>query len=307
MSQYIEMAEMAGATIGMTAGMVTEYLASRHVAQNRQDFSGEASVALQHEAVSGWRRIGATALTPIVFAGAGLGLLNAGAWSGDRVEAQPPRLGIVVDHSGATEMGDSPAIGSINLLTESFNDPQEVEATAYVANSGVVESMEPTEVREDEPFGNAPLNSGFGLAVEKIEEGRRKEIGTNPSASGVLVITNGNTFGNNEDILAQTKDRNIPVFVANVEGETTNPDSVDGFKAIAKETGGQYFDVEQENVTEMVEVIGKSLEESRLKNPVPNDWPKRVIAGALTLATFGLYARKRSRMTVDSNVIGTKS
>ncbi len=307
MSQIIETignySEYVGVMAGAGAGLATEYIASRNVSNNRSQLSGEIGIALQEPEVSRLRRVGALALTPIVFAGASLGLLNNEVWEPNDIEAQSPKLGIVVDHSGATEMGDQPAIGSINLLTASFDNPNEVEATAYVAGSGAVETAQPTEVGEDEPFGNAPLADGFNQAVDKIEETRRKEIG-NQSASGVLVITNGNTFGNNADILARTEAENIPVFVANVEGETTNPSSVEGFKEVTKQTNGEYFDVEEANVEEMVDQISDSLEESRLKNPAPNDWPKRILAGALTVATFGLYRKKRSSMTLDSNSIG---
>ena len=304
MSQLIETlgnnAEYIGMVAGASAGVLNEYLATNVVARNRLTLSGEMGIALDQQESSRIKRIGALVLTPILFAGAALGGYNAVAWESSGTDSRPPLIGLVVDHSGATEFGEPKSIDTINTITETF-DADDMNVKAFVADTGDVRTVPVGKVAEQPPFGDAPLGVAFEQAMGRIEEDQQKAVGEVQNTAAATVVTNGNGFGDKTAVINRANEMGTPVFVVNVEGEENNPSTMSDFKEIAKATKGQYFSVTRENVKSMIDKINQKLEASKLKSPKSNNWPRRVLAGLFTVGTFGLYYRKRSSMTLANH------
>ncbi|MDQ5886621.1 MAG: hypothetical protein QG628_1018 [Patescibacteria group bacterium] len=290
--QTIEYMPYIGALAGVAAGVAAESVAMHRFAKDQQALS----VALEgvgHEQPSEQlahrlRRFGGATL---VIAGSLVGFANGVVWQPQANDSMPPTVGVIVDHSGAVS-ADSEVLAGINEMVSVFDD-KSFDATAYVAANGEVVPMQPNEVAEAVPFGDAPLDAATVTAFG-ANQTAREESDLSGTETGVFAVINGNRIGAVDSVIATAKAQKTPVFITNVEGES-DPVIVEEFERIAKETGGAYFDVQTDNTEEMTKEIQETLEKNQLKRDQPNRWPLKIGVGMLSIATFASGIRNRSK------------
>lgn len=227
-------------------------------------------------------------LSPVAgFAGISAVALAYGLLPGAAIETTPPKIGLVVDHSYDTALGDKPAIDRIDQLVEAFDDPR-VRAEPLVASSGEYLPIAIDKVAKSEPFGGAPLKDATTFAL-------------NSKNSAVVIATNGNAVGNPAAIVAAAKKAKTPIYVVNVESaKEVNQKTVEGLKQIAKDTKGKYWENNAANADKISSEVKSALvpnEVQRVKKTAQNE----ALGLAALAAFFGAATyRKRSSLTLSS-------
>jgi hypothetical protein len=298
MSQLIEQAveymPYIGAALGATAGAAIETMAVRKHAQDQEALAAVlADIAQENESspslLDRAKRMGAATL---FLTGAMAGSFNGLAWQPSASEGMPPQLGVVVDHSGALRTNEE-VLQTVNSITELFaNDSY--DATAYVAANGEVKIVEPEQSASLDAFGDAPLSQAFINALDANKKTKSEALKVSKNQTGIVVITNGNTFGSSDKVIAQAKEQQSPVFIANIEGET-DPALVKEFQLITKNTGGAYFNVATDTVDTISKNIEKTLIDSQFKKENSNRWPLRAFASLLGVGALVQGYRNRSK------------
>lgn len=290
LNQTMEHLPYVAAVAGAAGGIAVESIAARRHNRDEQaltDVIGVTSEQQPRESLGRKaKRIGAATL---LYTGAVVGMLNGVAWQADSEEVVPPTLSVVVDHSGALASEES-VLSTVDKTVAIFAS-DEFDATAHVASNGRSKSMEPDEVSNDEPFGPAPLSQAMQNAFGEIQKVDSESASRVKNKAAIFAVVNGNDTGNAADIIATAKSLEVPIFIANVEGESdrkgeSDPAIADELKDIAKQTKGEYFDVSKDNAEEMASKITDTLEENELDLDKPNKLPMRVVAGTLSAAAL---------------------
>lgn len=287
----IEYMPYIGAVTGAAIGAVSEAVAVHRVAREQEAVAAALGDVVQEQHESIMRRASRIGRSTLVGLGMVAGTLNGVAWQPETMDATPPFLGVVVDHSGA--VGSNPdVLESVDALAVGV-DARSIDATAYVAAFGEVKPMEPNEVKNKEAFGDAPLEAALTTAFGQAQKARVEN--QNPNArAGVLLITNGNLPGSIDTVITTAKTDKTPVFVANVEGES-DPAVVEQLKRVAKESEGAYFDVAAKKTEAMATKIEETLDKNIQPQEQPNRWPLKAAAGAMTLWAFAAGFRNRRK------------
>jgi len=298
MSQLIEQAveymPYIGAVLGATAGATIDAMAVRKHAQDQEVLAtvlgdiareNESSPSLTDRA----KRMGAATL---FLTGAMAGSFNGLAWQPSANEGMPPQLGVVVDHSGALRTNEE-VLKTVNSITELFaNDSY--DATAYVAANGEVKTVEPEKSASLDAFGDAPLSQAFISALDANKQTKSEALKESKNQTGIVVITNGNTFGSSDKVIAEATEQEGPVFIVNIEGET-DPARVKEFQLITEKTGGAYFNVATGTVDKISKDIEEKLIDSQFKKENSNRWPLRAFASLLSVGALVQGYRNRSK------------
>lgn len=303
MSIIVENLPYIGAGVGVVTGAATEFFAVRNAEHNREALSSVLE-GIQDERISLPRRIGRSLRSPLVFGVAGLCAFTGHVWQPEDVIETPPDLHVLVDHSGATVGGEVPALSTIDKLVQSLGEADSFESSFTVARLGKAALAEDAEaVTKLRPMGGAPLDLAFDDAIGATKEKQFESVGQKPNKAAIAVITNGNTFGDQADVVARAVQTGTPVYIANVEGKKSVPKSVEALKAISKATKGTYWDVTKDTAEEMVEQINNTLEEDGFAQEKSDKWPLRAIAAISLVGTVFLGFRKRSDMTLANNLV----
>ncbi len=291
---------VSAASVG-AIGAVLEASAKGRIAANTQSLVSEYGPIAESQPVSRLRKFGGALLV----AGVGLGFLNGFAWQSEStVHNIPPKLEIVVDHSGATGLGGGSAAHEITELVNLFDDEAKIDAQAFIASSGEVQQTAPNKVSQNLPFGNAPLYRATKSALDQA--GLNKAEGNasvQQKSNGVLVLTNGNRINPSTSIIKEAKSEGVPVFVVNVEAAKTKVDTTDQLKSIAKQSGGKYWDANKNNINQVGKVVKDELVPQNVDTQDhPNRWPMRGVAAVVTAATLGGLFKRRRSMTLGNEV-----
>ncbi len=291
-TQGVEYLPYIGAAAGAIAGMGIETVAVRQIGIDEKALASELNDIGIAETSRGSlvSRFARTGRATLVVAGISVGMLNGLAWQTEATQETAPYLGVVVDHSGAVQ---GKALEGVNTMATMF-DSEDFNATAYVAAYSEVNPMEPSMVAETEPFGDAPLDQAYTLALAEALKIKSETGNIGENKSGIFIITNGNEPGSADAVIAAADAQEIPFFVANVEGDS-NPVIVEQLKKVAKETGGKYWDVDADKTDKMVDTIQGTLEDNNLKQDQPNRWPLKIAAGIAGVGLFITGFKNRRR------------
>lgn len=303
MQTALEYAPYLGAMVGAGAGAVADIHAQHQLARSRRALAGELNeVVTSRDNPNRLRRAAQLGKASLMAVGAIVGLANAVAWAPDSTQAEPPFIGVVVDHSAAVAYGDHPVQPFIDELATSFGDSS-YTATAWVAGQGISKQTSPESVSKEKASGSAPLSQGVQSALSAAQTSKDKSVG-GESRAGVVVITNGNSIGGETSsasaLIERAKASKTPVFVIDVQAKGEKQEVKTELQTTAKETGGHYWGVKAKNVDEIVGEVGDTLEKSNLKDKNRNPWPLRVFTGVLS--TWGLVVVARNRRREPTNI-----
>ncbi len=301
-----ENASYIGAAVGYTAGLVAESRAAAQVAANEQQLAavwGAEVVGQSTHQASRLRRLGVAAVSALALGGGIAGALNGEAWATQTEQAAPPFVGVVVDRSGATAFSGPDANAQapnqqIDRIAGIFTEEDGIKTEGFVAVAGEVRPTRVDQLNSVSPSGDAPIGQALTVAMGRIGEQRAKAGAIAPK-SAIVVTTNGNTLGDPATIAAAAKANNTPVYVVNVEG-ASDPTAVTQLQEVAKQTGGQYWDVNSQNTDKMRGTIQKKLEDSEVFDTgnSRSSWPKRVAYAAASAAFLGVGYQGRRKMTL---------
>lgn len=264
--------------------------------------SQEAAKAAGNESVPsrGYRFrqwIGRNAMAPLTMLVAGAAGMAAYAYARDPQVVVPPtqpKLEMVVDHSGATSLAldGTPSVVEVNKLAREVTD-QNIQGEALVAGNGKVQAMPIKKVGKNTPFGPAPLEQATSLALDKSTANAVK------GQNSVLVITNGNSVGDTKKLAAKAEHNQTPVFVVNVEGANKTPHDLKGdLQSLAKGTGGQYWDANKGNLTEVADSVQATLSPAEVKSSKSFPWPVIEFGALLAVAGAGFFRRRSQYATL---------
>lgn len=294
----VENLPIAGAAGGALVGFATEQAAILRANQHREALSAVVEdLPVQKPTVM--RRLGSA----VVWGAAGFGMLNGVLWSPD-TQTENPDLHMIVDHSGATAVVEPRSIEGINNIVREVADSKGLDATIHVASLGTVKTLDVQDALNNQPSGSAPLAEAFSRAADSVAEKRREMVGSNKTQStGIFVVTNGNPLSPDAaTTITRAQELNAPVFIANVEGETTSPETTESLKAIADQTEGGYWAVDQSNVPDILDKIDDSLKDAQLITDQPSRLPYQIAAAAMSGVFLAQSYRRRAENTTGTTI-----
>ncbi|MBC7708094.1 hypothetical protein H7Y63_02640 [Polaromonas sp.] len=188
----------------------------------------------------------------------GTGILG---WNPDSDTRVKPTLEIAVDHSGQTShpREGEPTIGAINDVLGQF-DGKRAHVRTFVSRLGVVEETSRLDsvIKETNTIGASDLETATKRSLDATTDiyavngpGGRKR------STAVVVITNGQSVGDPNTLIPQANLDKTPIYVVNVPSKTSRPETIEGLKATAAATGGQYWEV-----TDKMPDVAKTVENS---------------------------------------------
>lgn len=302
--------------VGYAAGQVLDNLAVERAARAHESVNQSWDLALANTNVvlpraSLAQRTGRRVVAPLaIVLGVGTGL-SADAWMPNSAPtfSSVPHLELVVDHSGATGLpvNGSPVTGEINTVVNQFSATHKISTEALVATNGTVVPLRVDQVSANRAFGEAKLADATEQALDRTAEvtpvlgdqGEKRD-------AAILVITNGNPIGQTAQVVAATKQQhNTPIFVVNVEGAGAEAATTQSLEAIAQQTGGQYWDAHQSNLSEVSKAVEKTVVATETDDNNGNS-DKNVlkVLGALLLVGAEEIFRRRRGMPYDRNAQG---
>ncbi|GAC1391504.1 MAG: hypothetical protein NVSMB46_04270 [Candidatus Saccharimonadales bacterium] len=322
MNEIVDMTMKAGpelfGVIGYGTGLILEKRAIRNSAKQRSaayKVLEKSKAFLEPRTTTRRERMGerarkATAVLPLAGALGGIacGLLAFNAVH-QKSNVASANLEIVVDHSGATNFNAAglPASKQINSIAAKFNKTGDVVTNAIIASSGYVKSSKVENVSLDTPFGDAPLDQAANLALSNTaKEKNYFNITHKNSNAAVLVLTNGNDFGNKDAIIKASQEQGkTPVFIVNVEGDdvSSNQNTAD-FRAIAKQTNGEYWNAHQDNIGYVSNAVRNAIVPHEVGNKNPNNNIEELYLMELALGLGALCVSaysNRSQMPLGVN------
>ncbi len=290
----IEFAPEIGFAAGAAAGSALELIAHRRIVKN--DAAMVEAWGGINETPSRMQRIARVVISPLVLISAPIAAYNAAVWQPEPgPETTPPYIGLVIDHSGATATAANKPIDEINKVAKALQD-NNLEVHAIVARAGDVRAISSDNVAADEAFGDALLYQGMQAAFDDETAMRQRSVGKqNRQSIGTVVITNGNTIGVPEDIIAKAKVINTAVNVVNVEGKGADPATIQGLQDIAEQTGGKYWDADANTATEVTRDVKHSLTDNLVKsNGNQGNWRDRALGLAMLVGIPLMFGKRRN-------------
>lgn len=289
----VEIISQGAAIAGYAVGQFAEYHAARHQQANAEALIEAAGIAHQTTPENEVPRkgvmqrfLGNKAVAPLALIGAGtLGLGTYAALQEPETtySQDVPKLEIVVDHSGATQLpfGGEPSVETINDLAAEFVSKQ-IEAEALVAGDGKVHSTSIEKIDDFPPFGEAPLAQAASLGLDKA--GQNGEL---------LIITNGNQLDNTQELSDQAEKTGAKVYIVNIEsGETS--DNLDDEQQLAENSGGKYWNADEANLEDVADEVHDTLIPATSEDSGSKKWPIPEFMLMLGLAGVGYYSRKKA-------------
>lgn len=303
-----EVLSQVAAVAGGTVGWYAEQRAIKNAVINAERIELEAATAAVSETqaavdtepsrgfrVRQW--IGRNAMAPLTMLVAGAAGMAAYAYKQEPQVILPPtqpKLEMVVDHSGATNLAldGTRSVVEVNSLANQIAG-KDIQGEALVAGNGTVGRMPIRKVSQNRPFGPAPLEQATSLALETSTANAAK------GQNSVLVITNGNSVGDTAKLTRQAKRDETPVFVVNVESASQTSHGLKAeLKGLAKDTGGQYWDANKGNLSEVADNVQATLSPAETKKNESPKWPIIEFGAMLAIAGVGFFRRRSEYATL---------
>lgn len=297
-----EVVSQFAAIAGYSVGLFAEYHAQRSAIKNAEALQLEAATGAIEASDTQEQRhgrlrqaIGRYAAAPMAVIGFGAAGLFTYSMTQEKEVVYPPvqpKLEMVVDKSGATKLalGDTPSSVQIDEIVKTFIINKNIEVEALVASRGSVKSLPISKVESVSPFGDAPLEQASTLALDKAGD----KSGT------ALIITNGNELGDTQELTKEAVANEIPVFIINVEGQNPSSNNLIDEQRLAKISGGEYLDANEQNYNEVAASVKKTLMEAETKTNSPSQWPNIEFAAVLLMGLAGLYRRRSKYVSFKS-------
>lgn len=285
------------AAAGYVAGTVMDIHSQHRIQENRLALTetlGEIGVAAQPNVV---KRIGRAAVSITALATAATAGFAGYAWQAEApAEVQPPIVEIVADASAATAIldGGEPA-KQINIFAQAIEDQDSIETEALITRLGTVTIGTVEQISQEAPSGASVMDQATQTAIDQAMKVKSESIsGESQKNVGVVVLTNGNSIGAPESIVAKAQLTQTPVYVVNVEQGEGNPQTIEALKSVATQTGGQYWTSAEADPTVAAEQVASNLnsiktEDKQEKQP---NWPMRI--ASLASLVIGPLAYRRS-------------
>jgi hypothetical protein len=299
------------AVTGAMAGAALDLVAQHSIAQNREAMNEALPDLAEHyEPTRGRRVIRAVgsvtaAVTSLAF------LANANVWAPEAADqVSPPGIELVVDYSGATGIIDDGAAAKTEAeYVGVFGALPDVNVEALVASGGVFETMRPADIANETPAGDAPLTEATQSALDKARLVKTEALRENtPKTMGIVVLTNGNSIGEPEVVIATANETGTPVYVVNVDNGQGDPAVAEGLKTITEKTGGAFWTASTTNSAAVSQEVRGSLEGSLMPEKEQDQsvkLPDRILTGALGLLTVA-YVFNRRKRTMAATFNGSK-
>ena len=298
------------AGISATAGAMTDLAMQYWLTSKRTraaEIYGQDVIARSPRRVS---RIGRMASSSILFTTASAGYVNTVAW---QEEAAPqiidPVVEVVVDRSGGTAVGDNPAAPQIDLLLRELAD-SDLDTEAIVTSLGDTETMELDEALAQRPFGDANLAQAMITALDSAQNrkiDKTEESGLTANAA-IIAVTNGNRLtaeGTAADLIEQARRIPAPITIVNVTSNVRELGVAEELEAIAEETGGEYFDIEEDGSVVIERVAEDLVDRQQAPNETGNQWKVKVFGALLIAGTIAcIFHRRREPIVTNSEIEG---
>ncbi len=302
---------VAASLTGYAVGVGAEQIAQHKAAQKQARLSEAAGMALAQETDSNRdsavrRRLGRSVLAPLALTlGVAAGVEAYAFAPTEQPAPQAAGLEVVVDHSGATNLalGQTPVRSKIDSLVDQFSKHR-VQGSALVAGSGRVRKMPFSAVKNDTPFGDAPLEQATSLAIDNASTTQGKESKEGKS-TGVLVITNGNSIGKPRALEATASQNKTPIFIFNVEKSSQSNQTVAAqLRRVAHASRGHYWSANEHNVSRVADRVSATLAPAE-PSPLPdNDKLILKILGAASLIAAAKYFSRRKNYALGTGPRG---
>lgn len=284
--EAINTATVVGLGLGYVGGYRLEQIAANTIARNRQALVGTHE-AVGHRAGLLRRAVSSLAITAALAGGA----FGESVTTTDSYQQPAAALALTIDHTAKTLDG---TVDQINTVAESFStvSPHVFHETAVVAHNSNAEVMPLQKIGKDRPFGQNIYLADAAIRGIEIASSNAPTVGSNAlgsaheKAGGEVILTDGDPIG---DVVAADTDH-LPIYIMNFDPKS---DQVANYKAVAKETGGQYIPP-QSNVKAFINKIKAAIRPNPVAERSTKDqWPWRLMGGALTLFTLGRFNRRR--------------
>lgn len=308
----------AASVVGYAVGYGIERKAVKNAAEAELEWNqqmGIAAEAAQAEPLPRATRYANKMLAPLALSGAvAVGLAAYSFYPDNNATIEKPGvLELVVDHSGATANvvdGDS-IVSRIDKIAGQFKDTT-MHVNVVVAKAGEEKtiSLDQLGSAEAAPFGTANLPTITSNAISRAAAAVPVNVGDRLQRNAaVFVITNGNSVGNAKSVIAQSQKAygstiKTPVFIVNEEGADASKEDLAAFKQIAKDTNGQYWSADKDNLDTVVEQVKEAIVATQTTgNSAPNKWPLRALS---LVALAGMYVayKRRGQMPFGRGIKG---
>jgi hypothetical protein len=296
----IEHAPVIGVIAGYAGGLMLDANARAQIAATREELLGAHKGAKDMATLPS---IPAIATTTLALFGAA-----AGFAAGETIQSHDSRLVAKpavkepIDHSFQTPATRKTIDKTAILVWR--NKKFETEAIiSHNADHTTYKNVR--ELKSDVPYGgpqklpdvttSAIDSAFFDSSASRIE---RNQSSTKPN-SAVVVVTNGNSIGDPNNVIDYAKTRNVPVFIANADDNSSNTKNL---KLIANKTGGQYFDIPQQ-AKKLEAAVEQSV--SSHVTTVSDDGerlPWGITAAGLTVASALRFIRRRRAATGENPI-----
>jgi len=296
-------ATVAGGLIGAYADQrATENLAQKeeamhlptvqaalaHEQAGTTDVNNEQSKVDQAKRFFGKHAVrGAVILSIATFGG-----LEAYSFVQERTNLRGASTELVVDDSGST----SNVLGQVQQVVGQF-DSQNPEI--LVGNIGQTIPMHAnqflsfSESAAGTPAGTADLYGDTSQALSKLAENSNNSSQTK---GNVVVVTNGNSLGNVNDLSNTAKSQGSKVFVVNVERTGTSPQVITDLQSLAKNTGGQFWNANSANIKQVANNVKATATPEQNNIPPVDEWPIRLSGFMALFSGLGILSSRRKLM-----------
>ncbi len=251
--------------------------------KNRQYFSRLAgSVAMRS----------ALALSIASFAG-----IEAYSLDHPKVPSAKANIELAIDDSGSV----------VNVLPQEVKIVSQFDETnpdAVVGNVSMTQTLQSKNFANfvntinGVPAGDSLLNNQVTIALDNVAKNSAKTKGNNTNSGGeVVLITNGNSAGDVQNLENQAKTQKTKVYVVNIERNGTNPKLITDLNSLAKKTGGKFWNANSANLNSVAKDVKASANPPKEHIPEQDQWPYRVSGLFGLLCGISIYKNRRLLIT----------
>lgn len=293
-------APYVGVAVGYGSMLVAERRIVNYATEERQPLNeviGETAEQSQNPSIKDKinKFIG-----PLAVAGAVAGGIVGMAFQEEGKVKANTNLQMVVDRSGGTRAeaseGDT-AADSVNNILEEFASHDETSADVFVAQGGRVSKANYQKViNEVRPIGGAPMQDAVEQAISNVASTKLEGDNTR---NAVVVLTNGNSFGEPDSVIRKAEKADVSVFIKNIDASSSDSKAMN---KISEKTGGQYM-TESDDPEELYEQVKdkSSGQELRQAPDSKHNTPEKVLSVLLAGVGLRVLARARRRMPLTFN------